>query len=127
MSHGERPTSIERLWAGDDRVGRSGRRCSRLGGDGGQWPALFDEIGREHHAGVGSEVESVVRGARRDAEAVAGVQAEGRPVADLHLHVTGDDVTDLFAGVGMPAGGNPAGISVRTWTISRPGTENGSR
>src|SRR6478735_3957398 len=64
----------------------------------------IDDVGREHFAGVGSEVESVVGDAGRYQKAVAGVQGQRSLVAYFHADGPGQEVTDFFAWVGMPAG-----------------------
>ena len=45
----------------------------------------LDDVGREHHARLGAEVERVVRRAGRHQERVAGVEGEGGPPLDHHL------------------------------------------
>src|SRR3954447_400981 len=68
----------------------------------------LDDVGREHPARLRTEVERVVRGPRRDEEALARVQEELGP-PDLHPHRPGDDVADLLAGMLMPPRLDPGG------------------
>ena len=53
--------------------------------------------------GLGTDVECVVRGARRHEKRIAGPQGLRRPIVDHHLYGPGEDVTDLLAGVDVPA------------------------
>src|SRR6478735_11842621 len=57
--------------------------------EGGDRLIGLDDVGGEHAAGVGAEVDGVVRCAGRDEERVAGVQREGGPVAEVHLDGAG--------------------------------------
>ena len=78
-------------------------------GEGGYRLADLDDVGGEHLSGAGAEVGGVVGHSGWDEEAVAGVEEERGLVLDLHLYGAGDDVADFFAGMGVPARGDPDG------------------
>src|SRR5690349_6674208 len=80
------------------------RMSDFLAGECGDGLARLDDVGREHAAGLGTEIERVVRRARRNQEPLAGVQRECVPAVDSHLDRPGDDVADLLAGMLMPPG-----------------------
>src|SRR3712207_6139771 len=73
-------------------------------GEGGNRLAGLDDVGREHAARLGAEIQRVVRRAGRDQEPLARLQGQGVAAVDLHLDRPGDDVADLLAGMLMPAG-----------------------
>jgi hypothetical protein len=69
-----------------------------------EWFADLDDVGGQHPTSSGSDVECVVRGARRDEERIAGVEVQWGLITNHHLHCAGEDVADLFTGVNMPPG-----------------------
>src|ERR1700749_2105640 len=65
--------------------------------------AGFDDVGREHQAGIRTEIERVVRRVWRHQEAIPLVQGQRGLALDAHLDGAGEDVPDLLAGMLVPA------------------------
>ncbi len=63
----------------------------------------IEDVGGQHLAGLGADVERIVRFAGRHDEGVAGMQGERGLSLDRHSHRPGQDETDSFARVDVPA------------------------